>query len=119
MFPGLFTYPGAPAIPASGLISAGLAGTITVAASVDQTVGGNPNLLRDGAISGNAAYTYNTGGEAGFFDALQQLVDDIAAKPAVRSVGAGEAECQPDRFCRIVGQLAGIPAQERRRRIDL
>ena len=76
--PGLFTYPGAPAIPASGLISAGLAGTITVASSVDQSVGGNPNLLRDGAISGNAAYNYNTGGEAGFFDRVQQLVDGLA-----------------------------------------
>ena len=80
--PGLFTYPGAPAIPASGLISAGLAGTITVASSVDQSVGGNPNLLRDGAISGNAAYNYNTGGEAGFFDRVQQLVDGLAQSRA-------------------------------------
>ena len=76
--PGLFTYPGAPAIPASGVISAGLAGTIRVAASVDQTVGGNPSLLRDGAISGNVAYSYNAGGNAGFFARIQQLVDDIA-----------------------------------------
>jgi flagellar hook-associated protein 1 FlgK len=80
--PGLFTYPGAPAIPAPGLISAGLAGTITVASSVDQSVGGNPNLLRDGAISGNAAYNYNTGGEAGFFDRVQQLVDGLAQSRA-------------------------------------
>ena len=77
--PGLFTYPGAPAIPASGVISAGLAGTIRVAASVDQTVGGNPSLLRDGAISGNPAYNYNTGGNAGFFARVQELVDGIAA----------------------------------------
>lgn len=76
--PGLFTYPGAPAIPASGVISAGLAGTISVATSVDQSAGGNPNLLRDGGISGNAAYVYNTGGEAGFFARVQQLVDGIA-----------------------------------------
>ena len=62
-----------------GVISAGLAGTIIVAASVDQSVGGNPNLLRDGAISGNPAYVYNTAGEAGFFDRLQQLVDGIGA----------------------------------------
>jgi flagellar hook-associated protein 1 FlgK len=76
---GLFTYPGAPAIPASGLISTGLAGTITVAASVDQTVGGGTNLLRDGGISGGAAYVYNTAGNAGFFDRIQQLVDGVAA----------------------------------------
>ena len=67
-------------------------GTIRVSASVDQNVGGNPSLLRDGAISGNPAYNYNTGGNAGFFARIQKLVD---------------------------GQLAGIPAQERKRRIDL
>ena len=77
--PGLFTYPGAPAMPASALILAGLAGTISVSVSVDQSVGGDSTLLRDGAISGNVAYTYNTGGQAGYFARLQQLVDDIAA----------------------------------------
>uniref|UniRef100_Q07SF9 Flagellar hook-associated protein 1 n=1 Tax=Rhodopseudomonas palustris (strain BisA53) TaxID=316055 RepID=Q07SF9_RHOP5 len=75
---GLFTYPGAPAIPASGTISAGLAGTIAVSASVDQSVGGNPSLLRDGGISGGAAYVYNTTGAAGFSNRLQQLVDGVA-----------------------------------------
>ena len=53
--PGLFTYPGAPTMPASATVSVGLAGTISVAASVDPAKGGNPNLLRDGAISGNPA----------------------------------------------------------------
>jgi flagellar hook-associated protein 1 FlgK len=77
--PGLFTYPGAPAMPPTALISTGLAGTIFVNPSVDQTAGGNPSLLRDGAISGNAAYNYNTGNNAGFSDRLQQLVDGIAA----------------------------------------
>ena len=80
--PGLFTYPGAPAMPPTGLISAGLAGTITVNPSVDQTVGGDPNLLRDGAISGNIAYRYNTTGAAGFSDRLQQLVDGMATSRA-------------------------------------
>src|SRR3954454_14515827 len=41
--PGLFPYPGAPAIPASATVSVGLAGTITIAASVDPASGGNPN----------------------------------------------------------------------------
>ena len=77
--PGLFTYQGAPAMPPTALISTGLAGTIFVNPSVDQTAGGNPSLLRDGAISGNAAYNYNTGNNAGFSDRLQQLVDGIAA----------------------------------------
>ena len=77
--PGLFTYPGAPAMPASATISVGLAGTISVAASVDPAAGGNPNLLRDGAISGSAAYNYNTTGNAGFSTRLQQLIDNMNA----------------------------------------
>ena len=77
--PGLFTYPGAPAMPASATVSVGLAGMISVAASVDPTDGGNPNLLRDGAISGNAAYQYNTAGNGGYSTRLQQLIGDMDA----------------------------------------
>ncbi|MFK4385076.1 flagellar hook-associated protein FlgK [Bradyrhizobium sp. USDA 223] len=80
--PGLFTYPGAPAMPASATVSVGLAGTISVAASVDPTLGGNPNLLRDGAISGNPAYRYNTAGNGGYSARLQQLIGGMdAAQP--------------------------------------
>lgn len=88
--PGLFTYPGAPAIPTSAQISAGLAGTITVSASVDQSVGGDPRLLRDGAISGNPAYTYNTAGNAGYFERLQGLVDGLAASRGFDPVALGK-----------------------------
>lgn len=77
--PGLFTYPGAPAMPASATILVGLAGTISVAASVDPAAGGNPNLLRDGAISGSAAFNYNTTGNAGFSARLQQLINEMDA----------------------------------------
>ena len=77
--PGLFTYAGAPAMPAAGVINVGLAAAITVNPSVDQNAGGNPSLLRDGGISGNPAYTYNTTGEAGFSDRLQALVDGLAS----------------------------------------
>jgi flagellar hook-associated protein 1 len=77
--PGLFTYPGAPAMPPTGLISPGIAGTIFVDPAVDQTAGGNPSLLRDGAISGIPAYNYNPANNAGFSARLQQLVDGIAA----------------------------------------
>jgi len=75
--PGLFTYPGAPAILTSATVAVGLAGTITIAASVDPSSGGNPDLLRDGAISGNAAYEYNTAGNAGYSTRLQQLIDNM------------------------------------------
>ncbi|MCK1472416.1 flagellar hook-associated protein FlgK [Bradyrhizobium sp. CW10] len=77
--PGLFTYPGAPAMPASATVLVGLAGTISVAASVDPTQGGNPNLLRDGAISGNVAYQYNTAGNGGYSARLQQLIGAMDA----------------------------------------
>jgi len=77
--PGLFTYPGAPAMPASATVSVGLAGLISVAASVDPAQGGNPNLLRDGAISGNVAYRYNTAGNAGYSTRLQQLIGAMDA----------------------------------------
>jgi flagellar hook-associated protein 1 len=77
--PGLFTYPGAPAMPASATVLVGLAGTISVAASVDPAQSGNPNLLRDGAISGNVAYQYNTAGNGGYSARLQQLIGAMDA----------------------------------------
>jgi flagellar hook-associated protein 1 len=77
---GLFvSSTGVTTIPASATVSVGLAGTISVAASVDPAMGGNPNLLRDGAISGIAAYTYNTNGDASYSTRLQQLVDGMDA----------------------------------------
>jgi flagellar hook-associated protein 1 FlgK len=75
--PGLFTYPGAPAMPASATVLVGLAGTISVAASVDPALAGNVNLLRDGGISGGAAYVYNPSGDPGFSTRLNQLVDKM------------------------------------------
>jgi flagellar hook-associated protein 1 FlgK len=77
--PGLFTWSGAPAMPASGSIQVGIAGTIKVNANVDPAQGGDPSLLRDGAISdpGNSAYVYNTTGASGFSDRLNQLLDRL------------------------------------------
>jgi flagellar hook-associated protein 1 len=76
---GLFTDSGGTTVLPGGTIAVGLAGRISVAASVDPTTG-NPNLLRDGGISGGgAAYTYNTTGNAGFSTRLQQLIDNLDA----------------------------------------
>lgn len=88
--PGLFTWPGAPAIPATGLISAGLAGTITVAASVDPAAGGDPMLLRDGPISGNAAYDYNPTNEAGFSARLREFDAKLGTDRAFDPVAEGQ-----------------------------
>lgn len=78
--PGLFTYSGAPAMPASGSVLQGLAGSIRINPNVDPSQGGSVTLLRDGGIGapGNPAYVYNASGAAGFSDRLQQLVDVIA-----------------------------------------
>ncbi|MDX8528732.1 flagellar hook-associated protein FlgK [Mesorhizobium sp. MSK_1335] len=65
---GLFTWSGAPAIPAAGTLVDGLAGSISVNAAFDPSAGGNPALLRDGGANG-AAYVVNTGG-ASYSDLL-------------------------------------------------
>jgi flagellar hook-associated protein 1 FlgK len=75
--PGLFTSAGFPPMPVPATVLVGLAGTISVAASVDPAVGGNVNLLRDGGISGGPAYVYNTGSFPGFSTRLHQLVDQM------------------------------------------
>lgn len=88
--PGLFTHSGAPAIPASGTVLNGLAGSIRISASVDPTQGGNANLLRDGGISGNPAYVYNATGAAGFQDRLNELVDGLlVSRPFDTAAQAG------------------------------
>lgn len=71
--PGLFTWPGFPAIPASATIEVGLAGQITINPATDRREGGNPFLMRDGGING-AAYVVNTTGAAGFSDHIESYV---------------------------------------------
>ncbi|KAB2917485.1 MAG: flagellar hook-associated protein FlgK [Hyphomicrobiaceae bacterium] len=91
--PGLFTYPGAPAIPASATVSVGLAGTIRVNPSVDPDQGGDAALLRDGGISGNPAYVYNTTGAAGYSDRLNELIAGFSVQysydPAAQGAPSG------------------------------
>lgn len=76
---GLFTWSGAPGMPPASLTD-GLAGSISIAASVDPARGGNLNLLRDGGISdpGNPDYVYNSTGAAGYSGRLQGLVDNLS-----------------------------------------
>ena len=80
--PGLFTYAGAPTMPTTGVVNTGLAGTIRVNAAVDPDKGGNPTRIRDGAINGNPAYTYNTTAADGFFGRLQALSQGLSADKA-------------------------------------
>jgi flagellar hook-associated protein 1 FlgK len=89
--PGLFTYPGAPTMPPGATISVGLAGTISVATSVDPASGGNPNLLRDGSISGAPAYVYNLAGNGGYSARLQQLITNMDTAQAFDPASQGKA----------------------------
>jgi flagellar hook-associated protein 1 len=73
---GLFTHAGGPGLPVPGGINSGLAGTIRVTDAVDQALGGNPSLIRDGGING-VDYVYNATGATGYFARIQGLVDGM------------------------------------------
>jgi flagellar hook-associated protein 1 len=82
---GLFTWPGAPAIPPAGTLVSGLAGTISVNPAFDSDVGGDPTLLRDGGANG-AGYVHNTSGGSSYSNLLisysTELEKPIAFDPA-------------------------------------
>lgn len=80
--PGLFTYSGATTIPPGGTVISGLASALRVNPNVDPDQGGNANLLRDGGISGDPDYVYNTDGSASFTDRIDQLVEMMGEKYA-------------------------------------
>ncbi|MER9314746.1 flagellar hook-associated protein FlgK [Mesorhizobium sp. M0659] len=84
---GLFTWSGAPAIPAAGTLIDGLAGSIKVNAAMDPSVGGNPVLLRDGGANG-AAYIANTAGNASYSQLLIGYGDKLD-KPMPFDAAAG------------------------------
>lgn len=76
--PGLFTYAGAPAMPATGTLAVGLAGTIRVNPTVDPAQGGSLALLRDGGMAGDPAYVYNSAGGSAYSDRLNQYVTELS-----------------------------------------
>ncbi len=72
--PGVFTYAGATGVPGPTL-TPGLAGQIEINANVDPAQGGVLTRLRDGGVSGNTNYVYNTSGGVGYSDRLLQLAN--------------------------------------------
>jgi flagellar hook-associated protein 1 len=82
--PGLFTTAGATSLPSN---ITGLAGQIEINPSVDPTQGGNPLLLRDGGISGNSNYVYNTSGDASYQGRLSQLLANLSATQTFSPAG--------------------------------
>lgn len=75
--PGLFTWSGA-TIPAGATEVPGIASTIAVNPALVQSLGGNPQLLRDGGING-AAYVANTTGAASFSARLDAYAVSLEA----------------------------------------
>lgn len=78
--PGLFTYPGAPAMPAGATLSTGLAAAIEVDANADPERGGSLERLRDGGIGDplQPEYVSNATGASAFSGRLQELADAFA-----------------------------------------
>ena len=76
---GLFTWPGAPAIPPAGTLVDGLAGSISAQRRLRFLAGGNPNLLRDGGANG-AGYVHNTVGGASYADLLISYSDSSTSR---------------------------------------
>ena len=70
---GLFTWSGGPALPPSATLLPGIAGSIAVNPLVDPGQGGDPALVRDGGIQGDADYVQNPAGAPGFTDRLFAL----------------------------------------------
>ena len=95
--PGLFTWGGAPALPAAATITAGLAGMIRVNPAVDPDQGGDLALVRDGGIAG-AAYVYNAGGGAGYTDRLEEYIDQMHATQAFDPLAKLSSSARLDSF---------------------
>jgi flagellar hook-associated protein 1 FlgK len=117
--PGLFTYPGAPAMLPPGVASTGLAGLISVTAAADPARGGDLNRLRDGGLAGGA-YVYNAGGDAAFSDRLQGLLASLGAQQSFDPQSQTNPNSTLSRFAsssvswlESARQAAGIEANQR------
>jgi flagellar hook-associated protein 1 FlgK len=91
---GLFTWSGSPAIPGPGTVVDGIAGSISINAAMDSTIGGNPELLRDGGANG-AAYKHNVTNAASFSDLLLGYADKLD-QPIAFDAASGVAGTKSD-----------------------
>jgi flagellar hook-associated protein 1 FlgK len=108
---GLFTWSGAPAVPAAGTLVDGLASSIRVNAAMDPSVGGNAALLRDGGANGTA-YIVNSGGGASYSSLLvaygDRLDKPIAFDPAA---GLAATSSVSDYAANAIGWFEGVRQQ--------
>lgn len=125
--PGLFTWPGAPAMPADGILVAGLAKTLTLNPLIDPRQGGDPQLLRDGAAfnanpDNNASFTALLNGFAAALDKpfnfvnsgdtslMQYSADAIGWMEHARSTASGAAEVKGAMMFRTTEALSNATA---------
>ncbi|MBZ9842501.1 flagellar hook-associated protein FlgK [Mesorhizobium sp. CA5] len=107
---GLFTWSGAPAIPAAGTLVDGLAGSIGVNVAFDPSAGGNPALLRDGGANG-AAYIVNTG-NASYSDLLISYGNKLDQPMAFdASAGIAVSSGVSDYAANAIGWFEGVRQQ--------
>ncbi|RVC62898.1 MULTISPECIES: flagellar hook-associated protein FlgK [unclassified Mesorhizobium] len=101
---GLFTWSGAPAIPAAGTLVDGLAGSISVNAAM------TPALLRDGGANG-AAYVLNTSGSsyANLLIAYGDRLDQPMAFDAAAGITATSSVA--DYAANSIGWFEGVRQQ--------
>lgn len=105
---GLFTWTGAPAIPAAGTLVNGLAGAIKINPLFDTTTGGNPELLRDGGANG-AAYVANTSGVASYSAQILKYADRVDATMVFdTTAGAGSGVSLANYASNAVGWFEGV-----------
>ena len=105
--PGLFTWPGAPGMPPAGTLADGLAATISLNAAMDPSVGGNPELLRDGGANG-AAYVANTDG-ASYAELLIAYGDRLEQPMAFdNAAGNGASSSLVDYSTSSIGWFEGL-----------
>ena len=92
---GLFTWAGGPTVPTAGTLENGIASSIRLNPLVDPQFGGDPALIRDGAMNGDADYLYNTSGGVSYSDHLYDLAagfdatttfDAVAGLPTSQSL---------------------------------
>ncbi len=113
-YAGLFTDSAASGVAVENINKAGLAGRLRIAANVDQTQGGNPQSLRDGAIShpvtdpDHDLYVDNTTGGVGFADRLNELSARLGANRSFDgALGAGDKGSLSTYASAVGGWLAG------------
>ena len=111
--PGLFTYSGAPAMPAAGTLMPGLAAEITLSPNADPDQGGVLARLRDGGIGDplQPAYVYNISGASAYSGRLQGMLDALRPGARLRPRGGRRHQHRSGRVRRLFRQLArGVPA---------